>query len=359
MSKNEEEKNIFQCKSKNDYDCKDEFLDANPQLEYEEVKSDGNCFFRSLAAYYSRTGEQIHGIHDPTDFHELRTYIVRKFGELIPHDDELQAVLPAINTRPIQTILSELSRTCVWNVPVFEMMVERVSDILHINLMIYRVNTNKNKKTKKNEFTVTWRLYTPRSGPSATTISVFLAANHYGLIFPREAGRVSPQTAALASALAASVAKNKAISLSAPAYNNNAENAFVEAFLKPRRNTSKKAAVRSLSNANNDKVKAAIAQSLANPKNAYNENLNRAIAESLAWMHINEPGAQRRNTRKKSAKKKVVSVGMSFENIEQQLPYKTTTKKQIEQLLKEHGVSYSSGAKKESLYELLVSVLLE
>lgn len=323
-----------------------EFLDANPELEYVRVDSDGNCFFRSLAAYYARTGEQIPGIADPTDFHELRTYIVRQFGELIPRDAELRAVLPAMNERPIKTILSELSKTCVWNVPVFEMMVERVSDILHVNLMIYRVNTNEGK------YSVTWRLYTPRRGPAATNISVFLASNHYGLIFPRARSRTA--------ALAASYARQA---------NNNANlNAAIAASMNQLKlnNTRRKKASH-----NNANLNAAIAASMNQLRlNANNENMRRAMAASMLVSNFDasfEPGAAASTRKKKSAhgSPKAASAaasanasGVSVENIQQQIPYKTTTVVKIKKMLDDMGIAYSSKDRKEELYGLLVTALL-
>ena len=89
----------------------------------------------------------------------------------------------ALNDRPINTILSELAKTCVWNVPAFEMMVERVPILLNINLIIYKI-----RRGKSGPYTVTESIHTPHDGPPVpTTISIFLASSHYGLIFPIDA----------------------------------------------------------------------------------------------------------------------------------------------------------------------------
>jgi hypothetical protein len=181
-------KSRFVCSPKKSNEgCRLEFLDEHPEFIYVPILGDGNCFFRALAAYYERTGEQIDGVADPTDHKELRRYIVNRFGQQIQNEWELrEIVLPALNDRPIPTILSELAQTCSWNVPVFEMMVERTPSMLNINLRLFRIN-HEGKR-----LTVTEAFHTPNDGPAVpTTISIFLGGNHYGLLYPVDAPNAS------------------------------------------------------------------------------------------------------------------------------------------------------------------------
>ena len=40
------------CKAKTQSGCREEFFKLHPTLAYVKVDGDGNCFFRSLGAYY-------------------------------------------------------------------------------------------------------------------------------------------------------------------------------------------------------------------------------------------------------------------------------------------------------------------
>jgi hypothetical protein len=180
-------KSEFVCKKKNPKSkkeimsiikCRDQFLAAKKDvLTYVDVKGDGNCFFRTIAAYYRRTGGHIPGVHRPSDHRELRRYIVGEFSKQVYDDPELASVLSALSAKPIEKMLSKLAKSCVWRVPAFEMMVERTPAIIGVNLRMYRVNNNGGK------YTVTESLYTPHDGPAMpTTISMLLSGGHYGLI---------------------------------------------------------------------------------------------------------------------------------------------------------------------------------
>lgn len=60
-------KSTFICKKKSTpASCKAQFLThKKDELQYVEVKGDGNCFFRSIAAYYKRTGKHVDGVTNP------------------------------------------------------------------------------------------------------------------------------------------------------------------------------------------------------------------------------------------------------------------------------------------------------
>lgn len=308
----------FICTKKSKDACQKEFLESRPELEYVRVPGDGNCFFRSLAAYYERTGEQIVGITDPTDFEELRRYIVHRFGEQIAQDDELREIfLPALNERPINIILSELATSCVWDVPVFEMMVERVPSILNINLRIFRINSDKGK------YTVTESLYTPRDerfNKNRTTICIFLASSHYGLIFPKNR-KLSQGQKNMNAAIAASLQNIEITEVThrQKQMNNNAKLAVNIAKLnivnkKPLKTRKKPTVgvlpVRVLSNYSNSSV-----VSPASP------------ASPVSWNN-----------------------GMNIEEIQQEYPYKKYTIKDIKEYLNVFNIDYNAKSKKDELY---------
>ncbi len=62
--------------------------------------------------------------------------------------------------------------------------------------------------------------------------------------------------------------------------------------------------------------------------------------------------------RNKTHKNKKAS-GLTIENIQEEFPYKTTTVVEIKHLLDKLHVTYSSKAKKEELYGLLMIAILE
>jgi hypothetical protein len=281
--------------------CKVDFLDAHPEFEHVKVLGDGNCFFRSIAAYYQRNPQlTIDGVHDPKDHNELRQYVVHRFGQQItdPQDNyekEFRDVyLPALNERSVEEILSELATTCTWNVPVFEMMVERTAPILNINLRLFRMNEEKidpNKPLHKNNkiLTITESFYHSRT-PVPTTISILLIGGHYELLYP-----IHAINASLATNLAALELSNKPSTAS-------------------QSKKHKKPSVGILS------------VSLPNHSNSpmYSPASNVSSIDSFN--------------------------GFAIENIENQYPYKTITVAQIKKSLNAYGISYGSKNKKESLY---------
>lgn len=188
----------YYCTKRTQESCRKQYLSDHRELKYVRVPGDGNCFFRSIAAYYRRTGDRINrasaAFIDPRKYHQLRKYIVEQLRIQIKEEPYLQDILIGLYNDPnnpyrkmrnnkgeisIEKILSTLSKKCKWNLPAFEMMVERVPSILNINLIIYKVEGD------SSQYYVTKSIYTPYDGaPVATTISVFLESNHYGLVFP-------------------------------------------------------------------------------------------------------------------------------------------------------------------------------
>jgi hypothetical protein len=288
-------RSTFTCKAKSTQDsCRQQFLYAHPELKYVKVLGDGNCFFRAIAEYYKRTGEDLDGVRDPTDYRELRDYIVRRFKEQINEDPELHSILMALNDRPINKIISELAKTCVWNVPAFEMMVERVPILLNINLIIYKV-----RRGKSGPYTVTESLHTPHDGPPApTTISIFLASNHYGLIFPIDAESLvsdenedeneneNENNNALQAAINASLYNNSKSKLKS---NNNALHAAMKASLYNNSKSNSNNSIAELEReiAAEEAKAAAKSKAVAKSKAPCNNNLNTALAESLRAVSLN------------------------------------------------------------------------
>jgi len=192
----------YYCTGRTQESCRKQYLSEHRDLKYVRVPGDGNCFFRSIAAYYRRENKYLDHVHpgivNPRRYHQLRRYIVQQLGLQIERENYLQGTLKALYNDPkkyrkmrnkngeisIKKILSKLARQCVWNVPAFEMMVERVPIILNINLIIYKVEGD------SSQYYVTKSVYTPYDGaPVPTTISIFLESNHYGLVFPAKDAR--------------------------------------------------------------------------------------------------------------------------------------------------------------------------
>jgi hypothetical protein len=310
----------YRCKAKTQDACRREFLKEHPQLEYVKVDGDGNCFFRSIAAYYKRTGQKINGVRNPTDYHELRQYIVGRLREQIYADEELHMIMTAMNERPLEMVLDELAKTCVWNVPAFEMMVERVPIILNVNLRIYKINH------EDEQYTITEALHTPYDRlPVGTTISIFLASNHYGLIYSNRNNnntrRKRQENMNMNAAIAASIqtAENAAY---IKQMKNNAN--FAEQLHKLEIN-SKKSVTRRKPTVG---VLPVVAPVVAPAYNSNSSNVSNASnASSIASFN-----------------------GFNIENAKNQYPFKTTTIKDIKEMLHVYGIEYDSKAKKEELY---------
>ncbi len=192
----------YYCTGRTQESCRKQYLSEHRDLKYVRVPGDGNCFFRSIAAYYRRENKYLDHVHpgivNPRRYHQLRRYIVQQLGLQIERENYLQGTLKALYNDPkkyrkmrnkngeisIKKILSKLARQCVWKVPAFDMMVERVPIILNINLIIYKVEGD------SSQYYVTKSVYTPYDGaPVPTTISIFLESNHYGLVFPAKDAR--------------------------------------------------------------------------------------------------------------------------------------------------------------------------
>ena len=337
--------NTYICKAKTQSACAKEFLNVHPELKYVEVEGDGNCFFRSLAAYYKLHPElSIDGIHNPTNFNELRQYIVYRFGQQINEDDELRNIfLPALNERPIEIILSELATTCIWNVPVFEMMIERVSTILNINLRLYRIN-----RQQGTPLTVTESFYTPSPGLIAdTTISVFLASNHYGLIIPTGnvhgmpvvAAKKKPSKTMKKSAANKKEQENINAAINASMYN------YEMAAFKQQMNNAKFAEELQQLQISNKKN---ISKKQKKPK----VGVLPIIAQNV--VHNVAPNSYHSNSSFISNASLASSVGsfngFNIENAKKQYPYGKTKATEIKEMLDAYGIEYPSKASKETLY---------
>lgn len=318
----------FTCeKGRNTTQCKSDFLDAHPEFEHVKVLGDGNCFFRSIAAYYERNkGLKIDGVHNPTDHKELRRYVVHQFGQQITnpqdeHEMELSSVyLPALNERPIEKILTQLATTCTWNVPAFEVMVERTAPILNINLRLFRMNQEKidpNKELTKNNtrLTITESFYHSRT-PVSTTISILLIGGHYELLYPTNLN--SNMEAAIAASMNGystnSYSMNK---LANPQHINMNNQKYAEEFQQLKINNKK----------------------LAAAPNSYDSNSSVVSNASFA--------------------SSVDSLNGNIENAKKEYPYKTTTVKEIKAMLDNYGIEYHSKDNKEMLYGTFLIAFME
>lgn len=189
----------YYCTARTQESCRKEYLSTHRNLKYVRVAPDGNCFFRSIAAYYRRNkGARLDHVSpavvNPRRYHQLRRYIVHELGKQIRADYNLQITLQGMYNDPkkphkynkmknkngeinIEKILSKLAKKCKWKLPVFEMMVLRVPSILNINLILYKVEGD------SSQYYVTKSVYRPDNGERvATTISIFLESFHYGLV---------------------------------------------------------------------------------------------------------------------------------------------------------------------------------
>jgi len=161
--------------------CLPTFEREHPEFQYVKVLDDGNCFFHSIAAYYARTGEQIRGVRNPTDHIELRRYIVQEFMKILETDHDLRSTLSNANYKSRRN----LAKSGEWAMNSFDTMVSTVSTILHSNLHIYGVNKVTHPENPP-AYAITKAVYRPKHnhGRDLPTISLFLANNHYGLLYP-------------------------------------------------------------------------------------------------------------------------------------------------------------------------------
>ena len=308
--------NTYTCKAKTQSACKNEFLKAHPELEYVQVEGDGNCFFRSLAAYYKRTGRRINGVSNPTDYRELRGYIVSRFREQIYADSELHMIMTAMNERPLEEVLAELARSCVWDVPAFEMMVERVPIILNVNLRIYKINR------EGGHYTVTEALHTPYDRlPVGTTISIFLASSHYGLIYSNRNNNNTRRRGQVNTNLNAAIAASIQTAENEKRMRQMINNSKIAEELQQLEINSKKSATRR-------KPKVGVLPVIIPNYNSNSSNVsNASIASSIAPFN-----------------------GFNIENAKSAHPYKTTTVKSLKEMLNVYGIEYHPKDTKETLY---------
>lgn len=364
-------RSIFPCnQGKSESICKKQFLKEHPQFEFVDVEGDGNCMFRAIAEFYRRSGRTVPGIAHPENYIELRRYAVEQFIRFImdnidiqmglididyqfrlqrheQHKEHLQntmiflkkskksiqqalAALPPIVERTAEQILDELREVGSWDNAAFDMMVERVPAILNVNLSIYIINppTSQNKN-----YVVSNYMHTPNDGPEAfTTIHLILADNHYGLLYPK-----NQENANLNAAIAASMHNAERVAHNQQQINNNNAR-FAEQLQqlqinnKPR-STRKKPSVG---------VLPIVANNVANnvAPNSYHSNSsivsNTSLASSIGSFN-----------------------GFSIENAQEEYPYKTTTVKQLKELLDTYGIKYGSKDTKETLYGLFLMAFME
>jgi len=152
----------------------------NQNLEYVYVNPDGDCFFRSIAEYYQRTGEEIDV--NVTNVIELRHYIIGILHSLIDGNDEESTYLRArilegannenSGERLIQ-IFKTLSDPELYDVDAFDIMVQMLPRILNVNLRLIA----------DGPYGISDRI-TESPIPSASTIILCLFGSHFGLLYP-------------------------------------------------------------------------------------------------------------------------------------------------------------------------------
>jgi hypothetical protein len=372
------------CKSKTQSECTKEFFKLHPtSLAYVKVDGDGNCFFRSLSAYYELHPElSIDGVHDPTNFHELRQYIVKKLKHQLETREEIREFLPYIDNRPLDIILSELATTCIFDIPIFELMTERVSTILNINLNLYRVNIkiidpDKPAKGDNIILSISESFYKPDPGIHANaTISIFLASYHYGLIIPNsdsaytEAVELSKKQKKSAVSKKDYISKkeqeliNAAIANSMKNYNNekvnNSNVAQQLQILQQIENNAKFAQQFQQFSINNKSLKKS-----SKPKVGVNPFISKVA--SLKLSPKASPNSYHSNVSSVVSNASMASPVGSFnrvtlENAEKELPYKKYmkyTKDQIHAFLDKHGTKYDKKDTKEKLYPPFLDDFME
>jgi hypothetical protein len=349
---------IYTCKKKSSKEqCRLEFLENHPEWEYVRVKGDGNCLFRSMGEFYSRTGMILPGVDDPTDYVELRKYITGQFKNYVLQHNYLSTIIANDDAedrrrkkiknaeRNIVTILNDLPQNCVWDTAAFEHMLPFIPSILNANLAIYKINVDN---------TISRTLLTPNDGPEVPiTISLFLASNHYGLLYP-----TIPPNAALP------------------------VNEELEAVLiASKKQANLNAALKQLS-LNNADLNSAIKASLEQQKiNTQKQNQYNSVIHGVVQMSINNMKKKSASTRKKppvgklpppvyNSNSSVVSNASlasnvswnnstNIANIQKKYPYTKQTVKNLKESLNVFNVPYSSKSKKEELYGTFILKMKE
>ena len=159
-------------------DLKQYLRDQN--LEYVYVNPDGDCFFRSIAEYYQRTGEEIDV--NVTNVTELRHYIIGILRSLIDGNDEesthLRAkILEGVNNKNSEERLIQIFKTLsdpyLYDVDAFDIMVEITPRILNVNLRLIA----------KGPYGISDRIIKAPIN-NASTIILCLYKSHFGLLYP-------------------------------------------------------------------------------------------------------------------------------------------------------------------------------
>jgi len=190
---------VFRCVHDPNRSCLQQFLEDRPELTYVHVKPDGDCFFNSIAEYYKRTGEQIHGL-DPTDVVALRKFIMERARPIIDENEAMRQQILAddlnmqkkslqkkkksapkrllqkkeeTNDERLDKIFNKLSERYEYTDAAFDVIVQITPFILNVNLSIYSMTFG----------TVSNTLH-PAQNPDAPTIILYLSGAHYGLLYP-------------------------------------------------------------------------------------------------------------------------------------------------------------------------------
>jgi hypothetical protein len=310
--------------------CLPTFLINHPEFEYVKVPDDGDCFFHSIAAYYARTGESVDGI-DPTDPYELRQYIITRFIELVSSNNHLRSMLSNKNSNSIV----ELLESGQWALGSFDVMIFTIPTILNINLNIYGVYPD------GGHFIITKVAY----GENArSTISLFLASNHYGLLYPiRGINRRTPAKKRANAKVIANIERQRK--------KNDEATAKLLAFYKKQASmqASKPINVIKSSSINNE----AFARKLQQINN--NEELSKQMQEKLSIGNNLSP-----KKALSSPKKKKPSIGsLPIEYIQNRIPEDSITVEAMKTLLIKYNIKRPNPPKKASMYAVFISAIFE
>ena len=328
--------------------CLPTFLENHAEFQYVQVPDDGDCFFHSIAAYYARTGERVEGIKDPTNPLELRRYIVKEFIKMVGENSDLRSTLSNKNISSIK----DLAKRGVWARNSFDTMISVVPAILHINLEIYGVYPD------TGQFIITRTMY---EGDARSTISLFLASNHYGLLYPidginlRSNGKKAINVKVIANIEAQRIADEEATTKLLDSYKKQAS-----APRKPHKKVVSKPSI----NQEQANLNAAIAASIQN-LNIQNKHVvnNAAFAASLQKLHFNNEN-QNNHSNASSIVSNVSSVGsingynieQAQQNLQENLSINHMRNMKLSNLrniLNQYKVNYNKKATKKKLHKNL------
>jgi hypothetical protein len=201
---------VFRCKNDPNRTCLQQFLEDRYELTYVHVKPDGDCFFNSIAEYYKRTGEQIHGL-DPTDVVALRKFIMERARPIIDGNELMRQQILAediniqkkslhqkkksvpkkssqkkegpaqeTNNERLNKIFNKLSERYEYTDAAFDVIVQITPLILNVNLSIYSMTFG----------TVSNTLHPAPNRNIVPTIILYLSGQHYGLLYPADGPNV-------------------------------------------------------------------------------------------------------------------------------------------------------------------------